>query len=280
MSPDEEAVRSALSDGDSDSEEIEDDICEIGCVGTIKQFVRFRENSARVVVEGVCRASLLSAETDEDGIPVAAVLGKTVEVDSHNDTAIEAIMREVRGSFDEFVSRMPKVSPELALSVHSITSPGLLCDFIASGVLMDVHDKQTVLEQYDPVVRLTTLAVILARETEVVKTEADIRQKVQSNIDRGQREYYLREQLKVIYAELGEGRDSEAAGGLYDEDDDEIAEYMNKIRDAALPEEVEAKLIKETKKARKDPVQLGRGGSSPQLSRCLPRAAVEQAHRG
>ena len=213
-----------------------------------------------MVVEGVCRASLLSAETDEDGIPVAAVLGKTVEVDSHNDTAIEAIMREVRGSFDEFVSRMPKVSPELALSVHSITSPGLLCDFIASGVLMDVHDKQTVLEQYDPVVRLTTLAVILARETEVVKTEADIRQKVQSNIDRGQREYYLREQLKMIYAELGEGRDSEAAGGLYDEDDDEIAEYMNKIRDAALPEEVEAKLIKETKKLAKTPFNSAEAG--------------------
>lgn len=286
---DEEAVRSALSDGDSDSEEIEDDICEIGCVGTIKQFVRFRENSARVVVEGVCRASLLSAETDEDGIPVAAVLGKTVEVDSHNDTAIEAIMREVRGSFDEFVSRMPKVSPELALSVHSITSPGLLCDFIASGVLMDVHDKQTVLEQYDPVVRLTTLAVILARETEVVKTEADIRQKVQSNIDRGQREYYLREQLKVIYAELGEGRDSEAAGGLYDEDDDEIAEYMNKIRDAALPEEVEAKLIKETKKLAKTPFNSAEAGvlrnyldvclELPWNKRTEDRVDVELAHR-
>lgn len=257
---DDEAVRSAMSEGELD--EIENEICEIGCVGTIKQLVRFRENNARIVVEGVCRASLLSVDTEDDGLPVASVLGKTVSLDSAAEPAIEAAMLEVREEFDEFVSHMPKVSPELALSVHAITSPGLLCDFIASSVLVDVHDKQTLLEQYDPVARLSALAVILAREGEVVKTEAEIRRKVQANIDRGQREYYLREQLKVIYSELGEGKekDTESMGGIYDEDDDEIAEYMNKIRDAGLPAEVHEKLVKETKKLAKTPFNSAEAG--------------------
>ena len=257
---DDEAVRSAMSEGEFD--EIENEICEIGCVGTIKQLVRFRENNARIVVEGVCRASLLAVDTEDDGLPVASVLGKTINLDSAAEPAIEAAMLEVREEFDEFVSHMPKVSPELALSVHAITSPGLLCDFIASSVLVDVNDKQTLLEQYDPVARLSALAVILAREGEVVKTEADIRQKVQANIDRGQREYYLREQLKVIYSELGEGKDkdTESMGGIYDEDDDEIAEYMNKIRDAGLPAEVHEKLVKETKKLAKTPFNSAEAG--------------------
>lgn len=255
---DEEAVRNATSDGDRD--ELESDICEIGCVGVIKQLVRFRENSARVVAEGLCRASILSVETGEDGVPVAAVLGKTVSVEDGVSPSVEAMMLEIRDSFDEFVSRIPKVSPELTLSVRSITSPGLLCDFIASSALVDVKDKQTVLEQYDPIARLSALALILARETEIVKTEADIRQKVQANIDRGQREYYLREQIKVIYAELGEGRDGDGAGGIYDEDDDEIAEYMNRIKEAALPEEVNEKLVKETKKLAKTPFNSAEAG--------------------
>lgn len=237
-----------------------DDIYEIGCVAIIKQIVKFRENSARIVVEGISRAKLISFEPDGDGAYTAEVLSRSVTVEG-SDPEIEALVLSLKNMFADFSQKLPKLSGDLLMSVSSITSPGLLSDFISCNTLLDIADKQAVLEQFDPVERARALSLILAKETVLARTELEIRQKVQSKIDRGQREYYLREQLRVIQAELGEGHAiGEPDGELYDEDDTEIAEYMAKISDAHLPDEVEKKLIKETKKLSKTPYNSAEAG--------------------
>lgn len=237
-----------------------DDIYEVGCVALIKQIVKFRENSARIVVEGMSRATVISFESEENGSYTADVLSKAVIVEG-SDPGIEAVVLALRNMFADFSQKLPKLSGDLLMSIGSITSPGLLSDFISCNTLLDTSDKQAVLEQFDPVERARVLSVILAKETVIARTELEIRQKVQAGIDRGQREYYLREQLRVIQAELGEGHAAgDTDGDFYDEDDTEIAEYMAKIAGAKLSDEVETKLVKETKKLAKTPYNSAEAG--------------------
>ena len=253
--------RAAVSAASSDILIPEKDVYTIGCTAFIKQIVKFREDNARVVVEGIRRAEIVSLITDDEKIPMATVLNKSVKLESDGDPEVEAQIFALRNFFNEFSERLPKLSSDLLLSVQSITSPGLLSDFIACNTLVDIRDKQEVLEQFDPIERVRRLAFILAREGEIVKTGMDIREKVHAHIEKSQREYYLREQLKLIQSELGESvRDSDIAGGFYDEDDSEISEYMEKIALAKLPQEVEEKLIKETKKLAKTPFNSAEAG--------------------
>ena len=253
--------RAAVSAASSDILIPEKDVYTIGCTAFIKQIVKFREDNARVVVEGISRAEIVSLITDDEKIPMATVLNKSVKLESDGDPEVEAQIFALRNFFNEFSERLPKLSSDLLLSVQSITSPGLLSDFIACNTLVDIRDKQEVLEQFDPIERVRRLAFILAREGEIVKTGMDIREKVHAQIEKSQREYYLREQLKLIQSELGESvRDSDIAGGFYDEDDSEISEYMEKIALAKLPQEVEEKLIKETKKLAKTPFNSAEAG--------------------
>lgn len=213
------------------------------------------------MVEGISRAEMILLDTDDQNIPMATVFNKSIKLESMGDPEIEAQVYALRNFFDEFSERLPKLSSDLLLSVRSITAPGLLCDFIACNALVDIRDKQEVLEQFDPAERVRRLAFILAREGEIVKTGMDIREKVHAHIEKSQREYYLREQLKMIQSELGEAaRDSDISGGFYDEDDSEISEYMEKIAVAKLPQEVEDKLIKETKKLAKTPYNSAEAG--------------------
>ncbi len=251
----------AVSAASSDILIQEKDVYKIGCTAFIKQLVKFRDDNARVVVEGISRAEMVSLETDDRKIPMATVFNKSVKLESAGDPEIEAQVYALRNFFDEFSEKFPKISGDLLLSVRSITSPGLLSDFIACNALVDIRDKQEVLEQFDPIERVRRLAFILAREGEIVKTGIDIREKVHAYIEKNQREYYLREQLKMIQSELGEAaRDSDISGGFYDEDDSEISEYMEKIASAKLPQEVEDKLIKETKKLAKTPYNSAEAG--------------------
>ena len=138
------------------------------------------------------------------------------------------------------------------MTVRGIKEPGLLADFIASNILVKYPDKQAVLEEANPVKRLELVNVLLESEEEILRTEQDIHAKVRAQMEQNQRNYYLREQLKVIQAELrGDtpyGYEEGDEDGLYDDDDvDEINEYAEKIRAAtegAAPE-IRAKLMKE-----------------------------------
>lgn len=218
----------------------QDDVYDVGTVCRINKFLELPDGNVRMVVLGIYRANLL-ALIKEGEVYSASVMCKEIRI--NDDTMkVGAMMREVLFEFDEFRKYMPKLSAEIVADVQSIKDPHELSDYIASNVLVSFASKQAVLEQFDPMVRLERLAVIMAKEAKLLSTELNIHNKVRQQIDDNQREFYLRAQLKVIQNELGEGGT-----------DSEIDEYDEMIYNAHLPEDVEAKLLKELRKLAKTP---------------------------
>lgn len=217
------------------------DLYSVGTVCSIKQFLKLPEGNARLVLEGLSRASVLKIEKVED-IIYADIMSKFVHV-SRSSTKAQALMREVFHQYEEFIGYIPKASNELDIAVKSIKDPSLYADFIAFNLLVNYSDKQEILSEYDPIKRLELLCVLMGRELRVLSTEMNIHKTVRARIERNQREYYLREQLKVIQDELGDQA----------EEDSEIDEYDEAIYNANLPEEVKEKLIKEVRKLAKTP---------------------------
>ena len=212
----------------------------VGTVCNIKQFLMLPDQNARLIVEGVSRAEILRFES-KDGFVHCDVMTKTVSV-AEGTIKSEALIYEVIAQFDEFVKFIPKASPDLIAAVKTIKEPSLFCDFVASNVLVNNADKQEILNEFDPLTRLKKLAFMMAKELKILETELDIHKKVREKLDNNQREYYLREQIKVIQSELGDvGEDSE------------IDEYYDRIIGAKLPREVEDKLIKELHRLEKTP---------------------------
>ncbi len=219
-----------------------DDLYAVGTVAQIKQTVKIPEGGLKVFATGYCRAR---AEAYEEGEGLwATLLCKTVHVEGDGGVKGEALVMEINRAFDRFSQYLPKVSPELVAAIRAIRNPGLLADFVASNILLNYVDKQLILEEFNPMRRAELVAVLMERESEVLSTEMKIHKKVRSQIDANQREYYLKEQLKAIREELGEGDE---------EDDEEIVEYNARIAAAKLPDEVREKLIKEVKKLAKTP---------------------------
>jgi len=217
------------------------DLYSVGTVCHIKQFLKLPEGNARLILEGRSRASILRTEKIEN-ILYSDIMCKYVHV-SHTSTKAQALMREVQLQYEEFIGYIPKASNELDIALKSIKDPALYADFIAFNLLVNYVDKQEVLSEYDPLKRLELLCVLMGRELRVLSTEVNIHKTVRARIERNQREYYLREQLKVIQDELGDAP----------EDDSEIIEYDEAIRKADLPDEVREKLEKEVKKLAKTP---------------------------
>ena len=223
------------------------DLHKVGTVAKIKQSVKLQDSNLRIIVEASARATVLSYYED-NGTIYADVICKTVNVEDNGGVHGEALMREAHTTLGRFVKYLPKASNELVFAARSIKNPGLLADFAASNFLVKPEDKQLVLSEFDPLRRLELLAVIMESELEILDLENKIHKKVKSQLEQNQREYYLREQLRIIQNELG------AVDG-----DNEIDEYYSKIYDAKLPLEIEEKLIKEVKKLAKTPFGAAEG---------------------
>lgn len=216
------------------------DLYEVGCVARIKQTLKRPDGNIRIVAEGMCRGTVLSLRTDKDHL-TADILSKTMTADtSVPDLRSEALISEALTTLEEMIRYLPALSEDFTTAAASIKNPGLLADFIASGVLVRYQDKVEVLKMYDPGLRVEKLLLIMENEIKLLQTELDIHKKVKKAIDDNQREYYLREQLHAIEAELGI--------------DEDAAEYTKKIDSAKLPEEVREALKKEVAKLAKTPV--------------------------
>ena len=225
------------------------DLYTVGTVAKVRQTLKTSEGHLRVIAEGVCRATASSYYMN-NGYFSAEVLSKTVSLDRSlgGDIKVEALMAEAISALENMIKHVPSASDDLLLAAKSLKNPGLLADFIAANVLVRFEDRQAVLEVFEPLKRLEKLSVLLDSEAELLQTEADIHQKVRDQIDENQRDYYLREQLKVIQGELG--MDS----------GDEVDEYYNKIQKLDPPSEIKEKLLKEV--ARLNKTQYG----SPEAS--------------
>ncbi len=218
----------------------EKDLCRIGTICNVRQILRLPGDNVRVMVEGISRGRMhrltqltpyLAAEVDEI-VPEEPV---------RRSTRTEALIRQTYELFERYVELAPKMTPDLLLNLLSSEDPGYIADYIAQNVVMRVADKQAILEELRPARRLEKLYHQLRQELEVLELELDMQNRVRDGMNRNQRDYYLREQLKVIQQELGEG----------DQGDSEIAEYREAIAKAKLPEEVEQKLLKELSRLEK-----------------------------
>ncbi|MHB1419560.1 MAG: endopeptidase La [Bacillota bacterium] len=218
----------------------EDDIYRVGTIAEIKQLLKLPGGTIRVLVEGLTRASV-SKYLDND--PYLKVEVQEEPEAEEKPPEVEALMRSLVGQFENYVKMSKKIPPETVVSVVTLEEPGRLADVIASHLTLKFTDKQAVLEAVDVRDRLELLCRILSKEMEILELERKINLRVRKQMEKTQKEYYLREQLKAIQKELGDKEDRVAEG----------EELREKIAKARLPEEVEEKAIKEVERLEKMP---------------------------
>lgn len=217
----------------------ESDIHKIGVVAKIRHVVKNTQNNLSVVFEGIARAKILEINT-ENGFMVAKAEVKEEGEYSACPPKIEALMREVKSALSSLAEIHPTFTDDMKMGAEAIIDPGKFADFVASSAIIDYNNKQEILELITPKTRLEKLLILLEEERMLLQCEHDIQIQVREKIDRNQKDYFLREQVKAIQAELGE-------------DDDEITEYEEKIMAKKLPDDVREKLLKELGKLSKTP---------------------------
>jgi len=219
-----------------------DDIYNVGTISKVKQLLKLPGNTIRVLVEGINRAEICEF-TQTEPFFMAEVMEKIITPDNINKTEVEALKREVTSTFEQYVKLSNKVAAESVVTILSSDDVNQVSDLIASSMVLKIEDKQKLLSEFDPVSRLEKLLELLVREIEILEVEKNINMKVRKQIDKMQKEYYLREQLKAIQSELG---DKDGITG-------EINEYKMKMAESNLPEEAEKKVLKELDRLAKMP---------------------------
>ncbi len=222
-----------------------DDMYDVGVICTIRQMMRIPgSENMRVVVEGDERATLYSFTS------VKPYIGGMVEIAGDNNSNLEisddedkAYQRIIKREFERYASLMPKISNEVIAKVISIKDSGELADFVCSNTFLDYYEKQDVLSALDPSERICQLVVYLKKENNALEIESEIQEKVQNEIDKSQREYYLREEMKVISEALGES----------DNPLEEAEEYKSKVSALKCSDDIKEKLLKECDKLAKMP---------------------------
>ena len=226
----------------------EKDLYSIGTICNVRQILRLPGDNVRVMVEGVSRGRLLELSA-ADACLTAQVETLPASQPVRQTARTEALVRTAYGLFEHYVELSPRLNSDLLLSILSSDDPGYIADYIAQNIPMRTEDKQAILEETNPVRRLSRLSQFLRRETEVLELEQDIESKVRQQVAGTQRDFVLREQLKVIQSELGE-----TGGG-----DDEMAEYHSRIDAMQAPEETREKLRKELSRLEKQPFGSAEG---------------------
>ena len=217
------------------------DLYTVGTISNIRQILRMPGDNVRVMVEGQKRGRLVQILQKE---PYLEAEVQEIEEGAapRSTPRVEALMRSTYELFQHYTELAPKISPDLLVHVLASQDPGYIADYIAQNIAMRNSDKQAVLEELRPVRRLEKLHRLLEREVEILSLDMEIQNKAREQISDHQRDYYLREQMKAIQNELGEG-----------DSDDEIGEYRKKIAQLTLPDPVREKLNKELDRLGKQP---------------------------
>lgn len=219
-----------------------DDLYSIGVVCRIRQMVRQPGGKlCKVMVEGIYRGAIKEVFYDTPNFygDIVRVPDKADRVDS---AKTEALIRTVMGYFDEYIRLSGTMAPEMLLNVVMSKDPGFVSNYIAQNVHLLYTEKQIILEELHPVRRLEKLVDLLGHELDVMSIEQELAEATNEQMSKNQREYYLREEMKIIQQELGE-----------DDTGDEIGEFRAKIRSMNLDKNVEEKLLKEVSHLAKQP---------------------------
>ncbi|MBD0381657.1 endopeptidase La [Paenibacillus sedimenti] len=224
-----------------------EDIYRIGTIAKVRQMLKLPNGTIRVLVEGVLRAEITEYLVNEEYYEVTA---KELPEQEITDPEIDALMRTVLNQFEHYINLSKKVTPETLAAVSDIDEPGRLADVICSHLSLKIKDKQEILETVDVRERLEKMLNILNNEREVLELERKISQRVKKQMEKTQKEYYLREQMKAIQKELG---DKEGRAG-------EVDELRNQLNEAELPDKVREKVEKEIDRLEKMPATSAEGG--------------------
>jgi ATP-dependent Lon protease len=226
------------SQKDVDMEEPEQkDIYEVGTVAVIMRMLKLPDGRIRILTQGLSRAVIESVSSE--GEFVKAKLTPINEPTTVGESLeIEALVRNVRGSMEQAANLGKNISPEVLAIIANLEEPGRLADLSASNLELKVEDAQSVLNIFDPIERLRRVNELLGKEIDVLTVQQEINTQARGEIDRSQREYFLRQQLKAIQIELGEGNELS----------EEIDQYHEKIAEADMPEKAEEETLRQLKK--------------------------------
>lgn len=215
----------------------QEDIYEVGTVAVIMRMLKLPDGRIRILTQGLSRAVVESVSTDGEFVkakltPVnePTMVGESLE--------IEALVRNVRSSMEQAANLGKNISPEVLAIISNLEDAGRLADLSASNLELKVEDAQSVLNIFDPIERLRRVNELLGKEIDVLTVQQEINTQARGEIDRSQREYFLRQQLKAIQLELGEGNELS----------EEIEQYRKKIAEAKMPEKAEEETLRQLKK--------------------------------
>ena len=219
-----------------------DDIHHIGTIATIKQVMRPTGATMRIIVEGLYRTEILRLADEKEYF-----LGEAIQLEMPGQYQIslegEVYARKVVKEFENFASLAKKVSAEIVATVLSLEDYSALADVAAGQVLTKLSDKQKFLETVDVEERLKNLLSLMAKEVDILDLERKIGSEVRKQMEKNQKEYYLREQIRAINKELGEDESK----------DDECRDYRDKVKAAGMPKEAEEKTMREIDRLQKTP---------------------------
>ncbi len=215
-----------------------EDIYDVGTIAIVRQILKLPHGQMRILIEGEERAEVKSFIDNEEYLSATCIPIKID--DSDLSVTEEAAFRLIKNDLESYVTDNSKINVTAIEMFNEMDAPDLLIDMVASYLPLKLEDAQKLLEISDRYERLVEFHAVLQREIELLGIENKINQRVKSQMGKVQKEYYLREQLKAIQAELGD-EDSE----------DEVENYIEKIKELGMPEETEEKVIKEAKKLQK-----------------------------
>lgn len=225
-----------------DEEPTSDALFSMGVIAEIKQVIKSTDNNfMRVVVEGICRASVIETLQSSPYFITDVKEKKSQKVKSENTDRAKAAVRMTKELFDAYVHLSQRDVDEAVAKVFFSDDPCEVADIVAGNSIPKYIDRQELLEDLNPVTRLEKLYALLREEVEILKCENDLESKVENVMEKNQKEYYLREKIRVISEELGEGEDSLS----------EIEKYRNKIKALSCTDEIRQKLMSECDKLSK-----------------------------
>ncbi len=226
-----------ITDDDPKSEKVYG----VGVVAKVKQVIRRGENGMRLFAEGLYRAEILSTVSEKPYFTVSLMRLETQPYRATKRT--EALVRYTQNLFEQFIQNYSRIPPDIVLGVIQKKNCGELADYIASNIIFDYEQKQLILEELNPVRRLKKLVKVLESEIKILSIETQISEKAKEQIDKNQRDYFLREQMRAISDELGED----------DNPQQESDELRKRIKELRLPQLQNDKLLKECDRLSKMP---------------------------
>lgn len=218
-----------------------EDLYTVGVVAKVKQILKAQSESVRVVVEGQYRARMCELISTEPFYEAMCEEMPMLPVKEGKHLTVDAYLRVVKDLFEEYCFYAPKMPKDLVVNIIGAEDPVFVSEYLSQNLGFSLEDKQMILEESSIRKRLEMLSTLLRRENDILAIEHSIAERVKDQMDRNQKEYYLREQIKAIRAELGEDEDG----------DTEIEKYRTRLREIEPDEETEKKLTEEINKLSK-----------------------------